>query len=200
MKKKGFTLIELLVVVAIIGVLATVVLGALGDARSKSRDAKRKSDITQLSKILELYYLDNGSYPTTGSLNNVFGDSTCTGLTIVPDTNTENWIPGLVSGGYISSLPQNPAGSGYDFARKTLTTRACYMYASDGNKFVLSAWGVVENGPIKPEGSLYRREGFRETYITDQYYLCNHPNIGNTISGDYYKYSYTVTNETNCTW
>jgi len=62
MNKRGFTLIELLVVVAIIGVLATMVLGAVGKARSSVRDAKRISDIKQIEIALEMNYLDFGSY------------------------------------------------------------------------------------------------------------------------------------------
>ena len=54
-KKNGFTLIELLVVVSIIGVLATVVLSSLSDARARSRDARRKADLKniQSAKILK---------------------------------------------------------------------------------------------------------------------------------------------------
>jgi prepilin-type N-terminal cleavage/methylation domain-containing protein len=63
--QKGFTLIELLVVIAIIGLLASVVLLALGSARSKSRDAKRVADVRQVVSALELYYNDNNGYPTT---------------------------------------------------------------------------------------------------------------------------------------
>ncbi len=63
--QKGFTLIELLVVIAIIGLLASVVLLALGSARSKSRDAKRVADVRQIVSALELYYNDNNGYPTT---------------------------------------------------------------------------------------------------------------------------------------
>ncbi|HEY0908265.1 MAG TPA: prepilin-type N-terminal cleavage/methylation domain-containing protein [Candidatus Paceibacterota bacterium] len=63
--KRGFTLIELLVVVAIIGLLSSVVLASLNAARSKARDAVRKSDLTQIQKALELYYDAYGGYPSS---------------------------------------------------------------------------------------------------------------------------------------
>ncbi len=62
--KRGFTLIELLVVVAIIGLLSSVILASLNSARSKARDAVRLSDIKQISNALELYYSNNGVYPS----------------------------------------------------------------------------------------------------------------------------------------
>ena len=67
MKDRGFTLIELLVVIAIIGILSSVVLASLSNARSKARDAQRVSDITQFQIALE-YFFDNAiptkRYPT----------------------------------------------------------------------------------------------------------------------------------------
>jgi prepilin-type N-terminal cleavage/methylation domain-containing protein len=63
--KRGFILIEILVVVAIIGVLSTVVLAALKEARVKARDTERVAEIKQLTLALELYRGTNGFYPTT---------------------------------------------------------------------------------------------------------------------------------------
>jgi general secretion pathway protein G len=64
--KNGFTLIELLVVISIIGVLLSIVLVSTSNTRKKARDAKRKSDIVQIKKALEMYHIDNKRYPLSG--------------------------------------------------------------------------------------------------------------------------------------
>lgn len=62
-KNRGFTLIELLVVISIIGVLTTLILANLSDARARARDSQKKSELTQLKTALRLYYNDNQKYP-----------------------------------------------------------------------------------------------------------------------------------------
>jgi prepilin-type N-terminal cleavage/methylation domain-containing protein len=62
MKSKRFTLIELLVVVAIIGILVSLLLPALGKAREKTRIAVCKSNQRQIAFALIIYTDDNDSY------------------------------------------------------------------------------------------------------------------------------------------
>jgi prepilin-type N-terminal cleavage/methylation domain-containing protein len=65
--RKGFTLIELLVVVAIIGILSTIVISSINNARASARDAQRLSDIRTIQTALEAYASENGGrYPTPG--------------------------------------------------------------------------------------------------------------------------------------
>lgn len=115
LKKKGkaingFTLIELLVVIAIIGVLASIVLASLNNARKKSRDARRITDIKQIQLALELYFDGTGAnnYPAANA-NCVSGD--------------ENGLEVLKTpGNYIPQIPRDPLS--------TALTNGCYRYAS----------------------------------------------------------------------
>ncbi len=65
-KQKGFTMIELLVVISIIGLLASIVLVSFPGAMKSARDARRKSDISQIKTALEVYYEVHGVYPLSG--------------------------------------------------------------------------------------------------------------------------------------
>lgn len=104
---RGFTLIELLVVIAIIGVLASIVLASLNNARRKSRDARRVTDIKQLQLALELYFdgVGAGQYPASSA--------TCDA------TANARGLEVLQTGGYIPQIPRDP-----------LSTTDCYAYAS----------------------------------------------------------------------
>lgn len=68
--KKGFTLIELLIVIGVVGVLATGIVLVLNPQTqlAKARDAKRKSDLENIQKALELFYNDKNRYPNPAVL------------------------------------------------------------------------------------------------------------------------------------
>lgn len=61
----GFTLIEVMVVVIILGILAAIVVPRVMDRPDAARITKTKQDIRAIESALNLYKLDNFSYPTT---------------------------------------------------------------------------------------------------------------------------------------
>ena len=101
--KSGFTLIELLVVVVIIGILATITVIAYRGIQERARDDRRKTDVANIAKAMELYYSDNGRYPTaTGSttINASWASSVDSSWTTFSNT--------LVSANAIKSVPTDP--------------------------------------------------------------------------------------------
>ncbi len=69
----GFTLMEILIVMVIIGILATLGFGSFMSSQQKGRDARRKSDLSQVSRALEAYYNDKGSYPLSTGDGKIIG-------------------------------------------------------------------------------------------------------------------------------
>ena len=63
-----FTLIELLVVIAILGILTTLLLPSLSDARERTKAAACKSNMRQINIAFVIYGDTNdGAYPITTS-------------------------------------------------------------------------------------------------------------------------------------
>jgi general secretion pathway protein G len=115
--KKAFTLIELLVVIAIIGILTTIAVISLNNARAKARDAKRIADMKQVQTALELFFNDRGRYPTdeefaTGSIYSTSTNSTSTYMQIIPSASNPP-DGGCTSGQNTFYYSQNESGNSY---------------------------------------------------------------------------------------
>lgn len=101
----GFSLIELMVVVVILSILAVVIVPRVIDRPDQARVARVKSDLATLSSALDLYRLDNQSYPTTEQ-----------GLDALVTRPTRPPVPAnWAANGYIDRLPSDPWGNAYQY-------------------------------------------------------------------------------------
>ncbi len=102
----GFTLIELMVVIVIIGLLATVVIVNVLPTRDRAMVEKARADIALIEQGLEMYRLDNFTYPSADQGLNALLTPPA-GLA-QPDRYRR--------GGYLKRLPADPWGKPYQYA------------------------------------------------------------------------------------
>ncbi|MDP2788961.1 MAG: prepilin-type N-terminal cleavage/methylation domain-containing protein [bacterium] len=104
---KGFTLVELLVVIAIIGILASIAMANLSNARKSAKDAAIKSAIQEGAKIAEIFFDDTGDYDL------ICADPRITGGVIEASisSNGGSFVCGDDVAGYCLSSTLNMGGS-----------------------------------------------------------------------------------------
>lgn len=99
----GVTLIEMMVVLVIIALVAAIIVPNVIGRPDEARATVAQTDIRAIGSALELYRLDNQSYPTTAQ-----------GLAALAERPTappepRNWV----AGGYLQSVPLDPWGNAY---------------------------------------------------------------------------------------
>jgi general secretion pathway protein G len=116
-KDRGFTLVEIMVVVVILGMLATLVLPNLLGSQEVAQQKKAITDLQQIHKAGELYYLQNpGKIPTIEDL-------------IREDENGQAFLPGY------ENAPQDPWGNPYEiFQLQGTRNFAVFSRGPDGTE------------------------------------------------------------------
>ncbi len=96
--QSGFSLTELMIVIVIIGILLGLVfsnLNVMGDAQN----LKAKKEVGDLKVKLEMFRADNGTFPSSGSLNALVSNP----------GNAPRWRQ------YMKALPKDPWGNEYRY-------------------------------------------------------------------------------------
>ncbi|MDX1724778.1 MAG: type II secretion system major pseudopilin GspG [Pseudomonas sp.] len=127
-RQAGFTLIEIMVVVVILGILAALVVPQIMSRPDQAKVTVAKGDIRAISAALDMYKLDNHTYPSTQQ-----------GLEALVDKPTgnppaKNWS----RDGYLKRLPVDPWGN-------------VYQYLAPGTKGAFDLYSLGADG--KPGGS-----------------------------------------------
>jgi len=173
--KAAFTLVELMAVITIIVILAGLVVGGMGFVRDRQANEKAKVQIALLSKALEEYKLDMGTYPPTNDSVDGRGQSAVSlyqalfyegydyGKQATPPTNwtkaTKVYLPDLDPSsskqGWVTTATNVPASTtvkdpwGKEYSYRSATNQSGTANSNTQNPdFDLWSWG--KDGKSKP--------------------------------------------------
>lgn len=123
--ERGFTLIEVMVVVVILGILAALVVPKIMGRPDEARVIKARQDVQAIEAALNLYRLDNHTYPSTAQ-----------GLrALVEKPDGEPAPASWKAGGYLARVPQDPWGRDYLYLNPGLHGEIdVWSYGADGRE------------------------------------------------------------------
>jgi prepilin-type N-terminal cleavage/methylation domain-containing protein len=162
-RASGFTVVETLIVIVVIAILARITVVAYTGVQQRSRNAQVATSVATYRKVLTLYKLNNGAYPTHGTTTvclgtEYVGDNCWAGST--PEDATFMAPLQSISG---STLPSSNVGTGL----KGIT----YTPAANGNQLdgVNTNWiayivvGSSSKCPVGPVATYVSGQSFSST-------------------------------------
>lgn len=124
-KQAGFTLIEIMVVVVILGVLAAFIVPQIMSRPDDAKMIKAQQDVVRIESALDMYRLDNGTYPTQAQ-----------GLEALVHQPTMPPVPkNYNASGYLRRLPNDPWGHEYQYRNPGIYGPIdVFSYGADGRE------------------------------------------------------------------
>jgi len=140
--EEGFTLIELLIVIIVLGILAAIVVFAVGSTRGDSVASSCKTNYKSLELSAEAVNTKMGLYPYSGT-------TTYNVTAGFPTPTTNNPL--------ISSNTLGASGASNGALLKTFPTSSDYAFqysSPDGKSFSINVYKSGATDPSTPNGSL----------------------------------------------
>ena len=144
-RDSGFTLIEVMIVVVILAILAAIVVPRVMSAPDKARDTRARADIQGIVSALNMYKLDNYTYPTT--------EQGLKALVQKPTTDPvpQNWHQQL------SKVPKDPWGHPYKYVYPGSHGEPFDVWTDgppgSGNKGKIGNWNIDEDNSNNSDNS-----------------------------------------------
>lgn len=172
-RRSGFTIVELLIVIVVIAILAAVTIVAYNGITSRTKDARRLSDLASIQKGLELYFADNNSYPdvTAGvgaGLKACIGAADDNGAWKCWNEDADNQR--IVPKQYMKTIPKDPQiidSNAGGYPNKYQSRMYCYRVKADLQGYMLGAY--IET--LSPSDSRYFNGGENVGYCNFANYL-----------------------------
>ena len=114
-RHRGFTIVELLIVIVVIAILASISIVAYNGIQQRARDTQRAQDMKTIAKALEMYYADNGRFPTsncgTAGVPACPASKKVNGAWATTSDGSWNVLEAALVPKYISAVPKDPQAS-----------------------------------------------------------------------------------------
>lgn len=151
-KQTGFTIVELLIVIVVIAILAAITIVAYNGIQQRARNSTRVSAMQSYVKLLTVYAIQNGAYPTFTNgacLGSGYTAGTCTNSSLsstIPSSATEQ-------GTFNTQL--SIAGTLPDYPK---LNAAATSSGSESGAFIYT-YGVTNEAPSRGTRLIYFLEG-----------------------------------------
>lgn len=113
-KTYGFTIVELLIVIVVIGILAAIAVVAYSGIQDRARKSVLASEVSGVTRQIELHYAATGSYPTDLSeVNSGKGVTSRQGISLryTSESTLEDFCVAAVDGTYSYMTTRSSAPS-----------------------------------------------------------------------------------------
>ena len=153
--RAGFTVLELIIVIAIIGILSGILFVSYSGVQENGRDAERQSDMLAVKSQLEIYFNNNGTYPTAPTMTDSDASTIAGGSGILKSLSATALVNPLATSGTTNSFAAISTGNpptnvywyqSYDSNGSTVCSatpcakfKIMYSKESDGTTVTLSS-------------------------------------------------------------